>query len=284
MNYRFYAGLIALVFVGCGGSGGIHSSVEDVSSNHVSSSTPSNQTNAHFAKALNDTGTDFCRAKTDETVDCLNAPSQDGNHGRDFLAANGELTKIGAGPLGFDWTKIATSGEPLANQQLAWQSGGSEVASTQWGCVQDNNTGLLWEVKSGDPANSHYYLLRYSWYDADSNPNDGSAGLENSDDCNGVACNTQAYIDYLNNLNYCGSSQWRLPTVNELMTIVVTANLDLVVDESYFPNTKNDQYLSNQTLASDRERAWYLYFSDGSTGYAPKTSPNYVRLVSKEVQ
>lgn len=296
MQIRIWTPFFALALTACGSSIPpppdtsatpppiISTSSRAVTTSSTASSAASVPSDAHLTKALNDTGTNFCRDINNVTENCLTAPSQDGNHGRDFLAANGELSKTGAGPLGFDWTKIASTGETLTNQQLVWQNGGSEESGTRWGCVQDNNTGLLWEVKSGDVASAHYYLLRYSWFDANSNSNGGNAGLENTSNCNGVSCNTQAYIDYLNNLNYCGSSQWRLPTVNELMTIVVTANLDLVVDEGYFPNTKNDQYLSNQTLASDRARAWYLYFSDGSTGYAPKTSPNYVRLVSKEVQ
>ena len=297
MQYKLWTPLFALSLTACGSSVPpspdtsampnppiISTSSRSVTTSSSASSAASAPSDAHLAKALNDTGTNFCRAINNVTENCLTAPSQDGNHGRDFLAANGELAKTGAGPLGFDWTKIASTGEPLANQQLAWVDRGSEEASTLWACVQDNNTGLLWEVKSGDASSPHFYELKYSWYSADNNTNGGNAGRENTNDCNGVACNTQAYIDYLNNLNYCGSSQWRLPTVNELMTIVVTANLDLVVDEGYFSYTKNDQYLSSQTVAFDRASAWYLYFSDGSTGYSPKTSPNYVRLVSKEVQ
>ena len=64
------------------------------------------------------------------------------------------------------------------------------------------------------------------------------------------------------------------------LPVVVTTNLDLVVDTNYFPNTKNDQYWSNQTYAPVRLRAWYLYFSDGSTGSTIKEAPNYVRLVA----
>ena len=250
-------GLVLLIFLltACGGN----------------STTPPNEGDIgtpQYSHPLNDTGTQHCRDAGGFTVGCLAGNQQDGNTGRDFTADNGSLNKMGTGPQGFDWTKLTITGAPSTNQE-------------PWPCIHDNHTGLRWEVKSGEANSPHYVGLKYSWFDDNASRNGAEPGLQNTDDCNGIACNTKAYIDALNNMEYCGSRHWRLPTVNELMSLVVTSNLDLVVDTNYFPNTKNDQYWSNQTYAPVRLRAWYLYFSDGSTGSTIKEAPNYVRLVAE---
>ncbi|HEY7773753.1 MAG TPA: DUF1566 domain-containing protein [Marinagarivorans sp.] len=260
------AGVLVISLASCGGnnSSSASSSLAPITGSHP----------------LNDTGTRFCRDNTGELIDCLVSAPQDGSHGRDYAALKGELAKTGAGPAGFDWSKVAWDGSVLAQQSEHWLGDGSEAAGTRWACVQDHHTGLLWEVKSGLEDHPQYASLRYSWYVPDASRNGGNAGLENSDDCNGIACNTLAYIEYLNSENYCGHNNWRLPTVNELMTLVVTDNIDLAMDSNYFPNAKNDQYWSNQSYAPIRERAWYLYFSDGSTGSTIKEAPNFLRLVA----
>ena len=246
----------AFTLSACGGNGGTNSSAA--------------------AFGLNDTGTTYCRDSAGNNADCLVAPPQDGNNGRDSQT----LTKQGAGPAGFDWSKLARDGSVLANQTLVWQNTGSEAANTQWSCVQDHHTGLRWEVKSDVVGSLNHRDLRYSWINDDANSNGGIAGTASTDDCNGSLCDTQAYVAALNSLNFCGRHNWRLPSLNELLSLVVTDNLDLVMDTNYFPHAHNDQYWTRQSYAPDNNRAWYLYFSDGSFGITLKSSPNYLRLVS----
>jgi hypothetical protein len=247
-------------------SGSINSSAANSSSDDNSS--------ANFA--LNDTGTTYCRDSAGNDADCLIAPPQDGNSGRD----NQTLNKQGAGPAGFDWSKRAHDGSLITDQQQAWQNTGSETASTQWSCVQDHQAGLWWEVKSDVIGSINHRDLRYSWLNDDTNSNGGITGSTSSDDCNGSLCDTQSYMAALNALHFCGRDNWRLPSLNELLSLVVTDNLDLVMDTAYFPNAHNDQYWTYQSYAPDRNKAWYLYFSDGSFGSTLKSSPNYLRLVS----
>ncbi len=230
-----------------------------------------------LAKPLNDTGTTFCRDSSGLEEDCFVASAQDGNQGRDAQVG---LVKTGGGQAGFDWSKIATDGSTLAQQSLAWQAAGSEAANTQWRCVQDHHTGLLWEVKSDVPTAVNFRDLRYTWFDPDTTRNGGNEGLASTDDCNGIACNTAAYIAAANTQALCGTQQWRLPSVNELLSIAVSANLDYAIDTDYFPNAKNDQYWSYQSYAPNRANAWYVYFSDGGNGTALKTLDTYTRLVS----
>lgn len=236
-------------------------------------STP-NETQAK--RPLNDTGTPFCRDTDSAIADCNVTLLQDGNSGQDSAIG----TKTGSGPFGFDWSKININGQALTHQNQAWQTEGSETTFNQWSCVYDNHTGLMWEIKSDNDQAWNHYRLRYSWFNNDPLRNGGEAGLESDDDCNGVACNTQAYINELNRRDYCGRDDWRLPTVNEMLSIVITNNVDLVTDTHYFPNTANDEYWSRESYAPDRERVWYTYFSDGGFGFSFKVKANFVRAVS----
>lgn len=58
---------------------------------------------------------------------------QDAVYGRD---AASNLSKVGYGPAGFDYTKLDANGDDLAE------------AATSWSCVRDNVSGLIWEVKT----------------------------------------------------------------------------------------------------------------------------------------
>jgi hypothetical protein len=69
-------------------------------------------------------------------------------------------------------------------------------------CVKDNVTGLVWESKGTSDANSpRYFSTQYV------------ARMDNT------ANSTSWYIGYLNSVNFCGFSDWRLPTIQELFGI-----------------------------------------------------------------
>ncbi|MEX2366288.1 MAG: hypothetical protein WD601_06750, partial [Pseudohongiellaceae bacterium] len=108
--------------------------------------------------ALNDTGKTTCgdfafdsgqrSPEHSNQIDCVNGdtdpqghtlpePSaQDAYIGRDYLAqTSGLASKTGAGLAGFDFTKLDASGNALP------------ANASDWNCVQDNHTGLMWEVK-----------------------------------------------------------------------------------------------------------------------------------------
>lgn len=52
-------------------------------------------------------------------------------------------------------------------------------------------------------------------------------------------------IDNCNALNYAGHSDWRLPNVMELLSIVDYTKFDPCIDETFFPNTKSGFYWSS---------------------------------------
>lgn len=97
-------------------------------------------------------------------------------------------------------------------------------------CVEDRVTGLTWELKTRDTASIHYVDHAVYWYEPDFRKNGGNAGLEH-DFAAGFApgevcgfhieyCNTHAFIQKLNQQQYCGYSDWRLPKPTELSNLV----------------------------------------------------------------
>jgi hypothetical protein len=142
----------------------------------------------------------------------------------------------------------------------------------RWACVKSTETGLIWEVKSPE-SGLHYRGNTYSWQQ--SGPNASTAT------CTGSACNTSAYVQAVNAQGYCGFDDWRLPTRDELHTLVDrnTVYPAPTINVDYFPNTVNSYYWTASANAYDQRLAWFIYFGSGYEYYDLKTAPFAVRLV-----
>ncbi|MEE9447821.1 MAG: DUF1566 domain-containing protein [Arenicellales bacterium] len=154
-------------------------------------------------------------------------------------------------------------------------------------CVQDNVTGLMWEVKTTD-GGLHDADDRYFWYNTDANTNGGTTGDENTNgatchDYNAADastfCNTEAYVARVNATNFCGYSDWRLPNVNELISLVHLGKPQPNVDTQYFPNTRTSGYWTSILFLSiiDKSYTVELYYG----GFVPRdqNSSQSIRLV-----
>ena len=187
---------------------------------------------------------------------------QDCSHGRD--AAHNDDSD---GRAGFSFTKLGSGGKPLSIQDAAWDDNGSETAGTRWACVKDNVTGLIWEVKTND-GGLHDRNDTYTWYNTDSTTNGGKPGYAQASD-NGVSsyddndtctyykwddpsnyCNTEAYVARVNAQGLCGAKDWRLPTREELRSIVDYGRFDPAIDTRYFPHAESIYYWSSSPTAS----------------------------------
>ncbi|EKK9985906.1 DUF1566 domain-containing protein [Vibrio vulnificus] len=220
---------------------------------------------------LNDTGIDWCANGSQNNLDCpvQGYEGQDGEHGRDALARKGQLQKVGGGAAGFDFTKLDNSGNPLPE------------SASEWSCVRDNHTGLIWEVKqpggSGGLRDANH---TYSWYNPDNSTNGGSAGTQNGGICQGSACDTYAFVNTVNSQGLCGASDWRLPSVNELLSIVDNGRVEPAIEQSYFPYTPQYVwYWSSSPNSGNSGHAWYVYFGYGNAYYGNEGSNGCVRLV-----
>lgn len=203
-------------------------------------------------------------------------PRQDAHVGRD---ADPALVKVGAGAAGFDRTRLGENGQPLAIQDGIWDAGGSEGAGTKWSCVRDNHTGLAWEVKADDPNHLRHVGHSYSWYNPDANTNGGSAGAPGGGTCVGSDCDTHAFVEAVNLVGLCGANDWRMPTRQELMSILHNGQAFPASDNEWFPDTANVFVWSHSPAASNPDNAWRVGFGSARVQTAPKTAPTSLRLV-----
>jgi hypothetical protein len=84
---------------------------------------------------------------------------------------------------------------------------------------------------------------------------------------------------YCSSLVINGNASFRVPSVNELQTLVNETNPELAIDSELFPGVIGEGYWSTSLLAGDPESAWFVNFSDGFSGTAVLTTPRYVRCV-----
>ncbi len=162
---------------------------------------------------------------------------QDCTLGAAAAQARGVLYRIGTSTAsGRDYTKISNAGADLPSSATFGPAPGD------WGCTRDNVTGLIWELKTNDdgPRDTDY---RYTWYNPDMATNGGAVGDMGTDTCNGTLsgnCNTNAFRVAVNLLvgdaRLCGQTDWRLPTLHELLSIVDFGRSP-AVDLDWFPNT-----------------------------------------------
>jgi len=86
----------------------------------------------------------------------------------------------------------------------------------------------------------------------------------------------EAALSYCNNLNLRGYSDWRLPNVNELESLVNSAERDpsAWLNSQGFTNVQADYYWSSTTNANDTAYAWIVAMWSGSVGTVVKSSYN----------
>jgi len=217
---------------------------------------------------LNDTGIDWCAYDRGINQDCpLNGfPGQDADYGRDAQAREGTLSKVGGGAAGFDFTRLDASGNEVT------------ASATEWSCVRDNHTGLVWEVKTTD-GGLHDQSNTYSWYNPDMTANGGEPGTQDGGSCTGSDCDTHGFAQTVNQETLCGGSDWRLPTKMELISIVHRGRVNPSIDANYFPNTPASDFWSARPSPGNTGVAWLQHFGTGSDGTNAKSNNHRVRLV-----
>ena len=112
--------------------------------------------------------------------------------------------------------------------------------------VLDRETGLVWQRDTGE--------TKYDWYVAQ---------------------------DYCYLLEIGGRKGWRLPTIDELATLIDSSQSSPALPAGHsFTNAKSFSYWSSTTLAHDTLAAWRVNFYDGYVGgHSSKTISCYVRAV-----
>ena len=153
-------------------------------------------------------------------------------------------------------------------------------------CVQDNNTGLVWEGKTATGTRatnlsySNYDDLNSAqkWYSA-SYYNPTQADIDDS-------TNSIGYKNAVNTSALCGFTDWRLPTKEELHGILASSGSPRI-DTTWFPNTQSSSYWSSSpymgdpAYATDAGNAWFVSFNStyNPVFYGGRNAYSRVRLV-----
>jgi len=219
---------------------------------------------------VGDTGITACAGNIGEECPFAALPGQDAEFGRDARAEAGELEKFGGGPAGFDYTKLDGSGDALPQ------------SAASWSCLLDNYTGLVWEVKIDDPLDPRHHEHTFTWFQSDASNDGGQPGLADGGNCSGSLCDTEGLVTTINDALLCGASGWRMPTREELTSLVNAGRRDPALSVELFP-WGDGIYWSGTPMAADTASAWLIDFSDGRAGVGFKTAPHRLRLV-REVQ
>lgn len=162
--------------------------------------------------------------------------------------------------------KLANTGAVLGDDADSWE------------CVEDRSSHLTWEVKKNDGGirdrdNS------YSWLnDADG----GQDGTGNGGRCKGgISCDTSSYARAINERGLCGYTDWRLPTKEELETLVDygSGTRQATINTTYFPEAIPSWYWTASENPQRADYAWYVLFRNGIALNDLKERPKHIRLV-----
>jgi hypothetical protein len=171
------------------------------------------------------------------------------------------------------YSKIANDGSLLAATAILG-SGAKE-----WACTRDNVTGKMWELKTDD-GGLRDKDSKYSWYDPNPNTNGGFVGYQNQNPSSctgGISYDTDGYVKAVKAQSLCGHSDWRMPTKDELLTLVKTGYTP-TIELSYFPNTLSSLFWSSSPYAYSGY-AWIVGFYGGDGSFDYKYGNYFVRLV-----
>ena len=131
-------------------------------------------------------------------------------------------------------------------------------------CVQDNNTGLIWEGKTASPATSRLGTSTYTNYDDANSAQkyNGSAYVNPTPAEIDASTNSIGYRNSVRTLNLCGYTDWRLPTKEELQGILASSGSPRI-DTAWFPNTQESFYWSSSPYVGNSDDAWNVNFVNG---------------------
>lgn len=134
---------------------------------------------------------------------------------------------------------------------------------SSWACQGENDTNLKDFTRDDSIQVVNNLNNNLMWQDDES--------------AKSVTKNWQGAIEYCQNLNFAGYSDWRVPNLEELKSIVDKNNPSKIKSE--FKNTASYFYWSSTPGADYSSTAWYIFFYSGNEYYSDKSGNGNVRCV-----
>ena len=138
-------------------------------------------------------------------------------------------------------------GEPFYGQDAQYTTCPLSYTDNGNGTVTDNNTGLMWQQ-----------------------------------DLQNISVTWQVAVTYCEDLDLGGHTDWWLPDIYDLLSIVHYGRSGPAVDTTYFTEIASGNYWSSSSRADDDEQAWYVAFNIGQNSYSGKTSSARVMCIRGE--
>lgn len=173
-----------------------------------------------------------------------------------------------------DFTKhIFSRGLPKTGQETVYVTGDDGTFQAGWWLkrtIANNRTRFIGKTIDGD-------VVVF----------DRATGLCWAGDGNEAGCNNGATITWVNTftyalaLDFAGFTDWRMPNIKELFSIVIEALNHPVIVEPPFINTVNNVYWSATTRVDVTTKVWSTNFDTGFNSTPNKTDSYYLRCVRK---
>jgi hypothetical protein len=154
-----------------------------------------------------------------------------------------------------DWQKIGINGEKLA------------IDALRWAAIIDEKNKLMWAVNPSKISEFPNPNKSMTWDEAQVWAN---------------KFHKKSWFNFKKEEVWCGFNDWRLPTIDELKTLLTeTKQTGLYICEDVFNDIKTENYWlwSSSSMANGSNYAWFVDFDEGYDGSNVKTGSGYVRLV-----
>jgi Protein of unknown function (DUF1566) len=168
------------------------------------------------------------------------------------------------------------------------------------GTITDNNTKLMWEEKDDVSGSLNRFTNTYPWAGT---CQDNSTVCGTDADCTAVSGTAKCtpargaqytifqWVAALNAEAFAGHTDWRIPNIKELQSIVDYGTSDPAVDAAFNTScssgctvltcscTQSGGYWSATTFAGNSLGAWYVGFDGGPVRLGNMAAHYYVRAV-----
>lgn len=114
---------------------------------------------------------------------------------------------------------------------------------------------------------------------------DRATGLMWAADGNAAGCSGGSQITWVNAVAalgttaFAGFTDWRLPNIRELSSLINYSIVEPCISEPPFSYTKDDYYWSSTTYIDVIINAWVVQFETGNREYVVKSGSQYARFV-----